>query len=1450
MNRSIRIARLPSLFFSLTLAIGFGFKAASGQVQYRAEKSYEDTVRIVVLTNESATGNGYCPVGTDSVGIKTRDFVKKSIITVPNVKYMNAVTTTWNDITQIKWDNKPLGTLPHAIVHINAGWTSLSGPNVYGILDRAADLKIGVVSIGDDAAALAQNVFGFVNTNNVPAPMNDARQFVGNNSHLWIALDTKDTLPSPGVTRNTRDSLSKNILQFKPYPGDNVKTPGNYRCQEDADAYSVAPAFQNQLQFLGFQRGLLAGATDTVKTGAASDGKVVPLQVIVAFQDSLRRGVALSYQPQFLLDETAAHQIDYDAIIYASFAHLFHLKVSTPVADKPSQNFPTELPVFLSVSDPSDATIYYTLDGSTPDSGSTKYVKGQSLNFDATTTLKAIAYKAGWTKSDVATYTYTKVYTPSKIEVLDKDGNQLFGGYLSEQYDSYLLRITTFQGGLTQVQPTANAAKSGDKETFTISAHHNDGDALVYEVLVPFHTSSAAASGDGATQASTYDTLLAAWNNPKNPADHPSIPVPVRPKINVGDIHFSTKPDGSDRVEQYVGTETKIYVVVVDEVLPAGKPPTVTLTTKPFVAGAGDAETLTTFTSPTPGTYVFAVDVIPGGTSGDGKVRLALNDQMTAVYQDPLDATEDPVTANAGYGIAPLITANLQFTDSLWNAIPDGVKYSPENSRLYVQLTDDWAAGKFDSIPVGLAIINYENKATKDTETVWVKVASHTGSTGVWRGSISLKDYRNIVPLNKIAETYVLGDVTGSAVPHDNSGNLEGAPVKDHIQVAYKDLTPTITIDGPGGTTVTRADTGLVISIVDQSLSSGKDTLYVDLSCGVSGDKVVHTMVIEDPSNPGHYKSVVIGKTEGNANLSDNILTCKDQDHIKVSYTDPVYKTETIKTVDISEPVTAQLFYTSDPGGNLKIQSVLEGDTNSFYAVLLATDPNITQVDSFTVTIKTDVGDVETFVAKETGVHTNKFIVKVPFAFVTGNVATNSKVEGKILAGNIQNRVTATGTVVVNHEEKSATISLVAAIDPVLKAYIKDLDGDGKADHVYIQFAKTLPRLPTSVDSRWNLTDSPVKTGTSFSFLNDDHTVLVVDYSANPFDLGATSIPDGQNPSVTLPDDALFANQKKNIEDSIGPALISAVKIPAGPGTSIDTLKIVVSEPIQSSGDLKQMLKFSLVCGDRTDAHYVQAYTTPTPDANDPTHYTILVDNTVTWVEVGRCLWLDDAGPITDSKLNVAVGHGVELVGKDQVSAIRGLRGFPPVAGMDPTMGSYQVSTNDSRDSTTGFADAGGVINWIPPVEYSSQGPSVENGNQRFQPYVPVSGQVGPADNTRPGPLPKNISAVQVISTLAYTATVGIFDHYGNFMRSFTQYFGFQNEMTNPTRSIPGKGWASYIVWDLHDSKGRLAGQGVYIWKITFQFWSKLPDNTLTASSQKQEIRYVRTGVMRRAGEK
>ena len=62
---------------------------------------------------------------------------------------------------------------------------------------------------------------------------------------------------------------------------------------------------------------------------------------------------------------------------------------------------------------------------------------------------------------------------------------------------------------------------------------------------------------------------------------------------------------------------------------------------------------------------------------------------------------------------------------------------------------------------------------------------------------------------------------------------------------------------------------------------------------------------------------------------------------------------------------------------------------------------------------------------------------------------------------------------------------------------------------------------------------------------------------------------------------------------------------------------------------------------------------------------------------------------------------------------------------------------------------------------------------------------------------------------------------------------GGHGELQNTARLVP-KGLVSFLVWDMKDKNGQLAGQGVYVWKVAFEF-----------KGGKSEVQYTRTGVLR-----
>jgi len=113
-------------------------------------------------------------------------------------------------------------------------------------------------------------------------------------------------------------------------------------------------------------------------------------------------------------DEVDETQEENNKWVYGPF-NVVLPKVSTPIISPNGGTFTSSTQVTLSCS-PSDATIRYTTNGSTPTSSSTLYTGAFTVS--SSCTVKALGFKSGYTDSDVAPASFTinptpKVATPS-----------------------------------------------------------------------------------------------------------------------------------------------------------------------------------------------------------------------------------------------------------------------------------------------------------------------------------------------------------------------------------------------------------------------------------------------------------------------------------------------------------------------------------------------------------------------------------------------------------------------------------------------------------------------------------------------------------------------------------------------------------------------------------------------------------------------------------------------------------------------------------------------------------------------------------------------------------------------------------------------------------------------------------------------------------------------------
>ena len=183
----------------------------------------------------------------------------------------------------------------------------------------------------------------------------------------------------------------------------NFKMNGGYFMLGKQGAYITLPAYSfdvEKIEVVG-----RTGASGSCKQNIFVDDVAVSTET-TGVTGTNTYEIDQDYQAagtQYTIKVTSSHNTQITAIkIYK--AGTAALTVATPTFSPEGGAFTTAQEVEISTTT-EGATIYYTLDGSTPSSSSDEY-EG-AIEIDETTTIKAIAVKEGMTDSDVAEATYT-----------------------------------------------------------------------------------------------------------------------------------------------------------------------------------------------------------------------------------------------------------------------------------------------------------------------------------------------------------------------------------------------------------------------------------------------------------------------------------------------------------------------------------------------------------------------------------------------------------------------------------------------------------------------------------------------------------------------------------------------------------------------------------------------------------------------------------------------------------------------------------------------------------------------------------------------------------------------------------------------------------------------------------------------------------------------------------
>ncbi|HPY86677.1 MAG TPA: chitobiase/beta-hexosaminidase C-terminal domain-containing protein [Spirochaetota bacterium] len=144
---------------------------------------------------------------------------------------------------------------------------------------------------------------------------------------------------------------------------------------------------------------------------------------------------------------------------------------ATPVITPSSGTYTSAQTISISCGT-SGASIYYTTNGNTPDTGSTLYSGTFTLSSSAT--VKAIAVKSGYNNSSVASNTYTINTTAVATPVISTTTSPLTGNGHSNQPDSITIEITCSTSGssiyYTLDGSTPSTSSTLYSSTFSISS--------------------------------------------------------------------------------------------------------------------------------------------------------------------------------------------------------------------------------------------------------------------------------------------------------------------------------------------------------------------------------------------------------------------------------------------------------------------------------------------------------------------------------------------------------------------------------------------------------------------------------------------------------------------------------------------------------------------------------------------------------------------------------------------------------------------------------------------------------------------------------------------------------------------------------------------------------------------------------------------------------------------
>ncbi|MGL1903621.1 MAG: IgGFc-binding protein [Fibrobacterales bacterium] len=401
--------------------------------------------------------------------------------------------------------------------------------------------------------------------------------------------------------------------------------------------------------------------------------------------------------------------------------------------------------------------------------------------------------------------------------------------------------------------------------------------------------------------------------------------------------------------------------------------------------------------------------------------------------------------------------------------------------------------------------------------------------------------------------------------------------------------------------------------------------------------------------------------------------------------------------------------------------------------------------------------------------------------------------------------------------------------DPeIIKTEIYDTNEDGTAETIIISFDSPITELLydiTSID--WpreganNITADKKSVG-----IIDSLTIRIVLEDA----FTTATQPDPVEPPFLT-----YGKSSVAIEDKIGPMVVESSKHPAqalqyavkdenGEYTYCrqpDTLMVYLSEEVILP---KENWESMFTMYPESGSPYTLSLLEKPEEGDDLYSFKIILDTavTATIIRIGDRISFSSETEVTDTEGNSAMPVSVEIEGSENSRGHTSSEFRTSVIGVqnstDPTVSTDLVPVYDLDGDRLDEILYGTAVlgdHWVPPYNYH---------NNSFGAFVEDEECT---DTQELIPFDRDCLASLVIGTFkdqgAYTVSVFVYDHLGQFMHNWTQRFGYCEDFENEERKSQSDLENFFIhdlVWNMQDSHGRLAGAGVYFWRVIIQFES------------------------------